>query len=368
MGAEPINRLYGRRSLSALLVALAMLVVVTAGSASAETAARAQSLENERLTEDTIKKIESDYVLGEALLSETSLDNLSFDEVEELGDAGNNIVVLVWTNGEDAWVVVVIIQDDGSYDIHKVGRMSVEDLRERLTNFDGRVIVRHIGGDSNESLCARGHLAARWSVNQTAADATLFGQFRGVWMDAEGFIGGDIMGSFANGNFSGQATNLDGDVIGILEGNYYDGNYRGIWQLSDGTADGVLKGKYKSTSEDQGVMKGKWKENCQDNPGIEPAPSGPNHIDCRNQTSDAEDSRCKVKPKPSGDGEEMKPKPKPSDDGVDQIKKGAEDILDTKLVETDGGVSVDIGDAAAGGAITSIPMLGLGLLRRRFLL
>ena len=95
--------------------------------------------------------------------------------------------------------------------------------------------------------------------------------------------------------------------------------------------------------------------------------------------TDAEDSRCKVKPipgpsddevkpKPKPSDDEVKPKPKPSDDGVEQIKKDAADLLDKKLVETDGGMSVDVGDAAAGGAITSIPMLGLSLLRRRFLL
>ena len=49
MGTETINRLNGRKSLSALLIALAMLVVVTAGSASAETA-NVQAFENEKLT------------------------------------------------------------------------------------------------------------------------------------------------------------------------------------------------------------------------------------------------------------------------------------------------------------------------------
>ena len=49
-------------------------------------------------------------------------------------------------------------------------------------------------------------------------------------------------------------------------------------------------------------------------------------------------------------------------------QKDAEDLLETKLVETDGGLTIDVGDAAAGGAISSLPMIGLGLLRRRFLL
>ena len=376
MGTEPINRLNGRKSLATLLVTLAMLVVVTAGSASAETA-NMQALENGKETLEVIKQVEADYALSEMLSSDEDSESYNFTiaDAEDMSQNGNNVVVLVWTNGEVAWVVVVIIHDDGTYDVNKVGRMSVEHLRERLANFDGRVIVNYIG-DSGEDLCAHGTLAARWSLIDETANAS-DGQFRGIWLDADGFMGGDISGLFANGQFRGEATNLDGEVIATFAGEYGRSTYRGEWQLLDGTENGVLAGKYRLNADGDGVMKGRWKADC-NNSGIEPVPHGPLHIDCRNMT-DAEDSRCKVKPipgpsddevkpKPKPSDDEVKPKPKPSDDGVEQIKKDAADLLDKKLVETDGGMSVDVGDAAAGGAITSIPMLGLSLLRRRFLL
>ena len=255
MGTEPINRLNGRKSLATLLVTLAMLVVVTAGSASAETA-NMQALENGKETLEVIKQVEADYALSEMLSSDEDSESYNFTiaDAEDMSQNGNNVVVLVWTNGEVAWVVVVIIHDDGTYDVNKVGRMSVEHLRERLANFDGRVIVNYIG-DSGEDLCAHGTLAARWSLIDETANAS-DGQFRGIWLDADGFMGGYISGLFANGQFRGEATNLDGEVIATFAGEYGRSTYRGEWQLLDGTENGVLAGKYKLNADDDGVIKG----------------------------------------------------------------------------------------------------------------
>jgi hypothetical protein len=261
--------------------------------------------------------------------------------------------------------------------------MSVEDARERLANFDGRIIVRHFGNSGADPICPHGYLAARWSVDQNT-DATAIGQFKGVWMNAESVVGGNITGQFANGLFRGMATNLDGEVIGTLQGGYGNGLYRGVWELSDGSASGVLAGKYRATDAGQGVMKGKWKQNCND-AGIEPVPVDPTHIKCKKMSTDAASadestdvvmSRCKVKPLPID--VDVKPMKKPlqidptdvkeDDSGLDSVKKGAQDLLETELVEMDGGLTIDVGDAAAGGVISSLPMIGLGLLRRRFLL
>jgi hypothetical protein len=260
--------------------------------------------------------------------------------------------------------------------------MSVEDARERLANFDGRIIVRHFGNSGADPICPHGYLAARWSVDQNT-DATAIGQFKGVWMNAESVVGGNITGQFANGLFRGMATNLDGEVIGTLQGGYGNGLYRGVWELSDGSASGVLAGKYRATDAGQGVMKGKWKQNCND-AGIEPVPVDPTHIKCKKMSTDATStdestdvvmSRCKVKPLPID--VDVKPMKKPlqidptdvkEDSGLDSVKKGAQDLLETELVEMDGGLTIDVGDAAAGGVISSLPMIGLGLLRRRFLL
>tara|TARA_B100001750_G_scaffold202907_1_gene178417 strand:- start:19 stop:1161 length:1143 start_codon:yes stop_codon:yes gene_type:complete len=373
MGTETINRLNGRKSLSALLIALAMLVVVTAGSASAETA-NVQAFENEKLTLEVIKQVEEDYAISEEMRSDELLDSSGFnlDDAEDMDQDGNNVVVLVWTDGEVAWVVVVVINDDGSYDINKIGRMSVEDLRERLANFDGRVIIHYIGDESDpQPLCAHGYLAARWSLLDDVTSAA-DGQFQGVWMDDEGYIGGNISGFFADGEFRGVATNLDDENVGRLKGTYANGLYRGVWESMDGDHTGVLGGKYRATADEQGVMKGKWKENCDDGVSILPVPADPTHIDGRDNVTGLDDSSDRVKPLPKPmplpDNEPVKPKPKPTDSGLEKIQKDADDLLETKIIETDGGVSVDVGDAAAGGAISSIPMLGLGLLRRRFLL
>jgi hypothetical protein len=205
-------------------------------------------------------------------------------------------------------------------------------------------------------------------------------------MNADGVVGGNITGQFTDGQFRGMATNLDGDVIGTMHGGYANGHYRGVWELSDGSASGILKGMYEATSPGQGMMKGKWMQNCADDgPDIEPVPVDPIHIKCKQLTTDADSAdvstdavkpRCKVKPLPLPDQVKPKPKPLPIDptaveedaSGLDAVKKSAADLLETELVEMDGGVTIDVGTAAAGGLISSIPMVGLGLLRRRFLL
>jgi hypothetical protein len=384
MGQKPnLNGKYGRKGLRALLIALTMLVVVTAGAATAESSYDAQTLENELMTLEAAQNIEQDYLISDSLLTEGDVyDNLSISDLNPINDGGT-VVVYVWTNGEQAIVVVVIFQDDGSYEVTHIARMSVEDARERLANFDGRIIVRHFGNSDADPICAHGYLTARWNVEQNA-DATAIGQFKGIWMNTDSVVSGNITGQFANGLFRGMATNLDGEVIGTLQGGYGNGLYRGVWELSDGSASGVLAGKYRATDDGQGIMKGKWKQNCNDG-GIEPVPVDPTPIRCKKMATDAASadestdvvmSRCKVKPLPTA--VDVKPMKKPlqidpsdikeDSSGLDSVKRSAEDLLETELVETDGGLSINVGDAATGGAISSIPMLGLSLLRRRFLL
>jgi hypothetical protein len=384
MGQKPnLNGKYGRKGLRALLIALTMLVVVTAGAATAESSYDAQTLENELMTLEAAQEIETNYLISDSLLMDRDVyDNLSTDDLDHIDDGGT-VVVFVWTNGETAIVVVVIFQDDGSYEVTHIARMSVEDARERLADFDGRIIVRHFGNSGADPICPHGYLAARWSVDQTTDSASI-GQFKGVWMTDESVVGGNITGKFANGLFRGMATNLDGEVIGTLQGGYGNGLYRGVWELSDGSASGVLAGKYRATDAGQGVMKGKWKQNC-NGAGIEPVPVDPTHIKCKrmatdvastDESTDVDMSRCKVKPLPID--VDVKPMKKPlqidptdvkeDDSGLDSVKKGAQDLLETELVEMDGGLTIDVGDAAAGGVISSLPMIGLGLLRRRFLL
>ena len=383
MGQKPsVNRLYGTKGVTALLLALAMLVVGTAGAATAEQAQSVEALENEMVKWDSAEELEADLILTDALLVDRELDeNFSIDDVQPI-DNESQIVIFVWTNGEDALVVVVLFDDDGR-EILKIARMSVEEARARLANFDGRIVVRHVAPPGPEPTCGYGYLAARWSVDlSTDANTTAVGQFKGVWMNAESVVGGNINGQFANGSFRGLATNLDGEVIGTLQGGYGNGYYRGVWELSDGSASGVLAGQYRATDAGQGIMKGKWKQTCDDG-GVEPTPVDPKPIRCKIMTTDAanfeesadlDDARCKVKPQPIDD---VKPMKKPTlveqtqiedKDGFDDVLQSAEDLLETELVEIEGGVTLDLGDAATGGAVSAIPMLGIGLIRRRFLL
>ena len=118
MGQKPsLNGKYGRKGLRALLIALTMLVVVTAGAATAESAYDAQTLENELITLEAAQEIETDYLLSDPLLIDGDVDdNLSTDDFDHI-DNGGTVVVYVWTNGERAIVVVVIFQDDGSYEV-----------------------------------------------------------------------------------------------------------------------------------------------------------------------------------------------------------------------------------------------------------
>ena len=76
MGQKPIlNGMYGRKGLRALLIALTMLVVVTAGAATAESAHDAQTLENELMTLEAAQEIETDYLLSDPLLIDGDVDD-----------------------------------------------------------------------------------------------------------------------------------------------------------------------------------------------------------------------------------------------------------------------------------------------------
>jgi hypothetical protein len=189
MGQKPsLNGKYGRKGLRALLIALTMLVVVTAGAATAESSYDTQTLENELMTLEAAQEIETDYlIIDPSLMDGDVYDNISTDDLDHIDDDGT-VVVFVWTNGETAIVVVVIFQDDGSYEVTHIARMSVEDARERLANFDGRIIVRHFGNSDADPICPHGYLAARWSIDQTTDSASI-GQFKGVWMNAESVVG-----------------------------------------------------------------------------------------------------------------------------------------------------------------------------------
>jgi len=473
--------LNGRKGLSALLLALALLVVTAAGAVTAEQAANAQTLENGELDELMLNAVyvdadtdlaeldeqtrlalelagESDGSDGGVLARELSDDwqgvdplpdwhpendiqrrcanpttnnsaavDAELEDCDELEVVG--VVVIIYTDGHIAWVVVVVIFEDGSSDVSRHGPMRLSAVRERLADFDGRIIVHWLDfdDDDDDTGCASGLLAGQYAVSDDGQG----GVFRALIMNANGDTIGYMGGQYQDGHYRGQFTVRGGSLSGTIAGTYANGTFHGVWADSDSDLNGAMRGQYMGTSEDQGVFRGQWKVNCNDggDPVPLPTPIGPQivckkvtittemitgadaealdfsdattktkvkvvcrkvipygddiieidepkHIKCKRVSADSEsdESRCKVQALPLRPS--VKPMPvevDPADINTDKptiekMKRDASQLLDKELIETDGGFSVEVGDAAAGGALSSISLLGLGLLRRRFML
>jgi hypothetical protein len=470
--------LNGRKGLSALLLALALLVVTAAGAVTAEQAANAQTLENDELDELMLNAVyvDADTDLAEldeqtrlalelagesddsdegVLARELSDDwqgvdplpwwhptltpqrcaNPTTDSAAEMEDCDElevvGVVVIIYTDGHIAWVVVVVIFEDGSSDVSRHGPMRLSAVRERLADFDGRIIVHWLdfddADDDDDTGCASGLLAGQYAVNDDGQG----GVFRAQIMNANGDTIGYMGGQYQNGQYRGQFTVRGGSVSGTIAGTYANGTFHGVWADSDSDLNGAMRGQYMGTSEGQGVFRGQWKVNCNDGGDPVPLPTPiepkivckkvtittemitgadaealdfsnattktkvkvvcrkvipygddvieidePRHIKCKRVSADSEsdESRCKVQALPLRPS--VKPMPvevDPADINTDKptiekLKRDASQLLDKELIETDGGFSVEVGDAAAGGALSSISLLGLGLLRRRFML
>ena len=474
--------LNGRKGLSALLLALALLVVTAAGAVTAEQAANAQTLENGELDELMLNAVYVDADTDLAELDEqtrlalelagesddsdegvlarelsddwqgvdplpwwhptlhpqrcanpTTNDSAAVDaeleDCDELEVVG--VVVIIYTDGHIAWVVVVVIFEDGSSDVSRHGPMRLSAVRERLADFDGRIIVHWLdfddADDDADTGCAGGLLAGQYTVNDDGQG----GLFRALLMNADGETIGYMWGQYQNGQYRGEFITRGGSISGTVAGTYANGTFHGVWDAADMDLNGAMRGHYMGTSEDQGVFRGQWKVNC--NGGGDPAPlptpiepkiickkvtittemitgadaealdfsnattktkvkvvcrkvipfgddvieiDEPRHIKCKKVSADSEsdDSRCKVQALPLRPS--VKPMPvevDPADINTDKptiekLKRDASQLLDKELIETDGGFTVEVGDAAAGGALSSISLLGLGLLRRRFML
>ena len=476
--------LNGRKGLSALLLALALLVVTAAGAVTAEQATNAQALENEELDELMLNAVyvdadtdlteldeqtrlalelaeESDDGDGGVLARELSddwqgVDPLPFwhpnfqhrcgqvittnsssedaDIVDCDGPEVTGIVVIIYTDGYVAWVAVVVLFDDGTYDVSRHGPMRLSELRERLADFDGRIIVHWIdfGNDDDvEPACGGGLLAGQYQVSE---DGTI-GTFRALLMNAEGDTIGTMSGQYQDGQFRGTWIARGGSLSGTVSGTYGNGTFHGLWAATDVDLNGAMRGHYMGISEDQGVFRGQWKVNCNDDIEPVPLPQPMPRLVCKKviivtetitgadaealdfsdaesktkvkvvckkvisygddivEVPDDERPRCKAMAAQSDEATDLSQSDmknckvvaiplqpvsvNPSDVNNDKdldilsiskMKKGTSELLDKQIVETGGGYSVDVGDAAAGGALSSISLLGLGLIRRRFML
>ena len=283
------------------------------------------------------------------------------DALDSREDEITQIVVIVNTDGEIADVTVIVIYEDGDYDMY-VFTMLLEDLRARLANFDGIVVWNWMPSPPDvDERCARGTIRGIFTLDEDGG-----GTVRGLVMNLDGDVIANMWGTFdADGNVGGMAA-VNGTTVAEWEGGYGNEHFRAQWRTIGTDVEpmhGFLKGHYQlNDSGTGGVYQGKWKvQDCHDDTddGIddlddlvrpEIGDTGPRHSPIRVDAERIDDVRQLDKA----------PKDKP-------LMKKISDVMDKPLVEDeDGGAIVDIGEAAAGSTLGTIALLGAGFVRRRF--
>lgn len=332
----------GNKLARGIVLALALLVLPLSGMASAEAGAADRSaaqmdktLGLDALVVDAhtdVAALDADVQdaleLAKADLEMQDGEALDLTGAEERMNEVAGIVLFINTDGEVAWVTVVIYYTDGTVDVSRYGPVDLDVLRERLEGFDGRIIVQWIGARALVHGCPGGTLAGGLQV---AEDGT--GTFGGEIMDGDGDVIGVLWGTFANGTYNGQFSARDGEITGVLRGVYEAGAFKGMWTQTDGDLNGFMKGHaVLNETAAEGGFRGKWKVACHDG-GQDPGP--------RQAPQDVRD---------------MKQKPM-----LEQL----DDAMEEPLLETEGGDIINVGDAAAGSTLGTIGLLGAGFLRRR---
>ncbi len=340
MGTEtPTNVWNGHKGLRTLLVVLALLLVPTVGMVAAEKAATSASLENETkelvgvdhvflgldgensdLDEDVefaleVADVDLDSEQDSGLTVADALD-LTKPDLNDEDDALElaNVIVVVYTDGDTAYVIIILIYEDGSWARFKFGPMDLDWLREALSDFDGIVVVIWTGGDDDsdndggvigpdengedlllqrilhwmrannitvDDLMQRCPLtddivgnedSSDWSQGQAFACRVLnyLRTHWGGWNtggddtddtdDESGCPGGLLAGRWSanddgqGGVFRGVLMNDDGETIGYMFGQYNDhGQFRGEFTARGGSIIGTLGGTYNN-----GTFHGEW--------------------------------------------------------------------------------------------------------------
>ena len=203
--------------------------------------------------------------------------------------------------------------------------------------------------------CERGLLRGAFTVDEDGN-----GTMRGLVMDEDGNVIGNMWGAYSTDGFAhgfGGADNLT-DVK--WKAVYEDGRFTGLWKMIDenDSMNGMLKGHYElNETGDGGVFHGKWKEaDCRNGHGMDERDTLPPVLD-----TEPRHSPLRVDAERVGDIRQVDktPEPKPLMD-----KLG--DVMDKPLVEDeDGGMVINVGEAAAGSTLGTIALLGAGFLRRR---
>jgi len=289
------------------------------------------------------------------------------DLIEPRDGEIDQIIVIVNTDGEIAEVTIIVIYEDGDYEMN-VYTMLLEEVRDRIADFDGVVIWNWVpappvdpvddedeGPDVLRERCARGLLRGTFTINDDGN-----GTMRGLIMDEDGNVIGNMWGSFDVDGFAHGFGGADNVTDAKWKAVYEDGRFSGLWKMIDenDSAHGMLKGHYEVNEDgDTGVFHGKWKEaDCRADLEVDVRDTLPPVVD-----TEPRHSPLRVDAERVDDVRQLdkSPEAKPLMD-----KMG--DLMDKPLVEDEeGGMVINVGDAAAGSTLGTIALLGAGFLRRR---
>jgi hypothetical protein len=214
------------------------------------------------------------------------------------------------------------------------------------------------GGGTSATLhdqCERGLLRGSFTVDDGGN-----GTMRGLVMDEDGNVVSNMWGAYNTDGFAHGFGGVDNLTDVKWKAVYEDGRFTGLWKMIDenNSMNGLLKGHYElNEAGDAGVFHGKWKEaDCRGSHDMDERDLLPPVVD-----TEPRHSPLRVDAERLDDVRQLDktPEPKPLMD-----KLG--DVMDKPIVEgEEGGMVINVGDAAAGSTLGTIALLGAGFLRRR---
>ena len=286
------------------------------------------------------------------------------DELVEARDGDiSQVIIIVNTDGEIADVTILVIYEDGEYEIFTFSTMLI-DIREQLLDVDAIVVwnwiptppVDPVDEDDDEldvlrrEQCERGTLRGAFTLDENGN-----GTMRGLVYNEDGEVISNMWGQFDADGFAHGLGGADNQTDVRWKAVYLDGEFEGLWKMTNESDDtrGVLKGYYEvNETGDSGVFKGKWKE------------TGCHHMLEDVDRSDLDEVRPRHAPIKI-DADRIDTRPMDISPKQKPLMEKLGDVMDEPLVEDEGGTIVDIGDAAAGSTLGTIALLGAGFIRRR---
>ena len=286
------------------------------------------------------------------------------DDLVEARDGDiSEVIIIVNTDGEIADLIILVIYEDGDYEVFTFSTMLI-DIREQLLDVDAIVVwnwiptppVDPVDEDDDEldvlrrEQCERGTLRGAFTLDENGN-----GTMRGLVYNEDGEVISNMWGQFDADGFAHGLGGADNQTDVRWKAVYLDGEFEGLWKMTNESDDtrGVLKGYYEvNEAGDSGVFKGKWKE------------TGCHHMLEDVDRSDLDEVRPRHAPIKI-DADRIDTRPMDISPKQKPLMEKLGDVMDEPLVEDEGGTIVDIGDAAAGSTLGTIALLGAGFIRRR---